>query len=102
MVDTLEALKALNNRTRLDILRWLKDPKRHFDLSDQLIDAEEFGVCVSIIQQRSGLSQSTISSYLSVLQRAGLLTSSRNGTWTYYKRNEKVIAEFLEQLGNAL
>ncbi len=47
-----------------------------------------------IIQERSGLSQSTISSYLASLQRAQLVTSQRIDQRTYYKRHEKNIAAF--------
>lgn len=50
------------------------------------------GVCVGQIQQKAGLTQSTISEYLSILQRAGLVESTRVGQWTYYKRNEAAFA----------
>ncbi|MBW4818406.1 ArsR family transcriptional regulator [Rhodococcus qingshengii] len=89
-------LKALNNPTRLAILGWLKDPRKNFP--EQEIDPEQVGVCVSIIQERVGLSQSTVSLYLAALQRAQLVTSQRIGSWTYYKRDEKNIAAFLETL----
>lgn len=95
-VDVSEALKALNNPTRLAILGWLKDPRKNFP--EQEIDPEQVGVCVSIIQERVGLSQSTVSLYLSSLQRAQLVTSQRIGSWTYYKRNEKNITDFLKML----
>jgi len=49
---------------------------------------------VSIIQDRVGLSQSTVSLYLAALQRAQLVTSQRIGPWTYYKRHEQNIAAF--------
>lgn len=65
---------------------------------------EEFpgGVCVGSIQERSGLAQSVISSYLSSMQKIGLLESRRFGQWTYYRRNEEAIAEFLEQFAAGL
>ncbi|OZA26127.1 MAG: transcriptional regulator [Hydrogenophilales bacterium 17-64-11] len=95
-IDVGEALKALGNPTRLAILGWLKDPKKNFP--EQNVDPEEFGVCVSIIQERAGLSQSTVSLYLASLQRAQLVTSQRIGPWTYYKRHEKNISAFLKKL----
>nr|WP_257899402.1 helix-turn-helix transcriptional regulator [Rhodococcus qingshengii] len=95
-IDVSEVLKALNNPTRLAILGWLKDPRKNFP--EQEIDPEQVGVCVSIIQERVGLSQSTVSLYLAALQRAQLVTSQRIGSWTYYKRDEKNIAAFLETL----
>jgi DNA-binding transcriptional ArsR family regulator len=95
-IDVSEALKALDNPTRLAILNWLKDPRKNFP--EQEIDPEEVGVCVSIIQKRVGLSQSTVSLYLSALQRAQLVTSQRIGPWTYYKRHEQNISAFIEAL----
>ena len=48
----------------------------------------EHGVCVGQIQLKAGLTQSTVSEYLSTLQRVGLIKATRTGQWTYYKRNE--------------
>nr|WP_067296579.1 helix-turn-helix transcriptional regulator [Marinobacterium profundum] len=94
--DVSEALKSLDNPMRLAILNWLKDPRKHFP--EQEIDPEEVGVCVSIIQKRVGLSQSTVSLYLTALQRAQLVTSQRIGPWTYYKRHDQNISAFIEAL----
>lgn len=46
------------------------------------------GVCVGDIQEKAKVSQSTVSSYLNMMQKAGLLESIRHGQWTYYRRNE--------------
>ncbi|UJF17344.1 ArsR family transcriptional regulator [Vibrio sp. SS-MA-C1-2] len=97
-----EILKAINNPVRMDILRWLKDPKNNFNVSEQLVDAEIEDVCVSIIQEKSQLSQSTVSSYLTILQRVGLVNSKRIGSWTYYKRNDENIDRFTEALSQIL
>lgn len=91
-----DALKALDNPTRLAILGWLKDPRRNFP--EQEVDPEEVGVPVSAIKERTGLSQSTVSHYLIALQRAQLVTSKRIGSWTYYKRNEENISSYLASL----
>ncbi|WP_441602927.1 ArsR/SmtB family transcription factor [Cupriavidus basilensis] len=99
-MDVGEVLKALDNPTRLAILGWLKDPGKSFP--DQEFDADKYGVCVSSIQERAGLSQSTVSLYLASLQRAQLVTSQRMGPWTYYKREEKNIAAFLKKLGGLI
>ncbi|QRR00330.1 ArsR/SmtB family transcription factor [Dyadobacter sandarakinus] len=85
-MDHLEIFKALSNKTRLDILNWLREPEASFP--GQKDFGYEHGVCVGQIQQRAGLTQSTISEYLSVLQRAGLVKATRVGQWTYYQRNE--------------
>lgn len=95
-IDLSEALKALDNPTRLNILTLLKKPRENFP--EQKADPEERGVCVGIIQERVGLSQSTVSNYLAALQRAQLVTSQRIGPWTYYKRNEEKIAQLIRAL----
>jgi DNA-binding transcriptional ArsR family regulator len=87
-MNQIEVFKALSNKTRLQILAWLKDPDLHFPDYKTTCDKESLGVCVGHIQQKAGLTQSTISEYLSLLQRAGLVTATRMGQWTYYKRNE--------------
>lgn len=99
-MNHLEIFKALSNKTRLDILNWLKDPENHFE-GPLNSDFEETGICVGQIQSKSGLTQSTISEYLAVLQRAGLVTSVRKGQWTYYKRNDEMIKN-LGELINTL
>ncbi|MEH6452495.1 MAG: helix-turn-helix transcriptional regulator [Psychromonas sp.] len=102
MNDLTETLKAINNPIRMDILRWLKDPKANFDVADQLVDADLEGVCVSIIQEKTQLSQSTVSAYLTSLQRVKLVTSKRIGAWTYYKRDDKNILAFTDKLSEIL
>ena len=73
------------------MLQWLKDPAGSFP--EQIHAGFEVGVCVGEIQKKSGLTQSTVSEYLSILQRAGLVSSTRVGQWTYYKRNEQTFIE---------
>ena len=87
-MDQIEIFKALSNKTRLQILNWLKNPELHF--------AEEHrngaGVCVGMIQEKAGLTQSTVSEYLTILKKAGLIEATRIGQWTYYKRNDEAFA----------
>ncbi|RVP95951.1 ArsR/SmtB family transcription factor, partial [Sinorhizobium meliloti] len=45
-------------------------------------------------------SQSTVSSHLAVLQRAGLVTTRRVGQWVFYRRNEETITAFLKTIGD--
>src|ERR1700719_4610345 len=89
IMEPINVLKALSNETRLKILKWLKDPGRYFTSSH--CDVEKDGVCVGLIEKKAGLSQSTTSQYLMILQQAGLITTQRRGQWTYCKRNEKAI-----------
>lgn len=96
-----EVFKALSNATRLSILEWLKDPERHFPPPDA--DAAlGVGVCVSDIQRKAGLSPSTASAHLAVLQRAGLVRATRVGQWTYYRRDEPAIRRFADRIGSDL
>jgi ArsR family transcriptional regulator len=101
--DMLAVLKALSNETRLNILCWLREPEKMNENLPNIIK-EEFpgGVCVGSIQEQSGLTQSVISSYLSSMQKTGLLESRRYGQWTYYRRNEEAIAAFLEDFAAGL
>lgn len=85
--------KALSNETRLKILQWLRDPEKNFPENQSC--PREFGVCVGLIQKKAGLSQSTTSHYLSLLQQAKLVTVQRHGQWTYYKRNEEAIDKLI-------
>ncbi|MBC3387857.1 helix-turn-helix transcriptional regulator [Pseudomonas sp. SWRI179] len=98
-LDLDEIIKALAHPVRRDILNWLKDPKVQFP--DQLHN-HEFGICAGQIDQRCGLSQSTVSAHLAVLQRAGLITSQKVGQWHFFKRNEDVIRQFLKQMSQEL
>jgi ArsR family transcriptional regulator len=90
-------LKALSNDKRLQILKWLKEPKKNF--KSLHCNVETDGVCVGLIEEKIGLSQSTVSQYLMLLQQAGLITTERRGQWTFCKRNEKTIKELIKKLG---
>lgn len=100
-MELLDIFKALSNRTRLEILKGLKDPVNSFPPQDEG-DVLTVGVCVSSIQEGVGLSQSTVSDYLATLQRAGLVDVQRIGQWTYYKRNEASIKAIADLIGKEL
>jgi ArsR family transcriptional regulator len=87
------ALKALSNDKRIKILQWLKQPSKNFP--EATCDVEVQGVCVGLIEQKIGLSQSTVSQYLKELQQAGLISMERKGQWTYCKRNEAGIQDLI-------
>jgi DNA-binding transcriptional ArsR family regulator len=99
-MNTLNVLKAIANENRLKILEWLKEPGEHFTSSH--CDVSKEGVCVGLIEQKTGLSQSTVSQYLLQLQQAGLIIMERRGQWTYCKLNKPFIKEFMTQLKNIL
>ncbi len=101
-MEPVDVFKALANESRIRILKWLGDPDRYFpvDPENEEGHSEKLGVCVGLLQKKTGLSQSTVSHYLAILQKAGLVTAHRQGQWTYYKRNEKAlkaVARFLKE-----
>lgn len=100
-MNYLEINKVLSNEARVTILKWLKSPKDHFPPH---VDLGHFrdGVCAQYIQVKLKLSQSTVSHYLSMMEKAGLIIPTRHGKWTYYKRNEKTIKEYIKFLKNNL
>jgi ArsR family transcriptional regulator len=85
-------LKALANERRLEILGWLRNPRAHFP-PQVYGDLERDGVCGVFIAQKLKVSQPTASEHLRVLTQAGLLRPRRIRQWTFYKRDEKRIAE---------
>jgi len=74
--------KALGDPTRLAIV-------------NQLAGQEEACVCAL---DGLGLSQPTISHHLKILRHAGLVESTRRGTWAYYR----LVSDAVEALGFAL
>lgn len=96
------ALRALSNPMRLQLLLWLRDPQRHFSLDGAIADPLDVGVCVSHIQAKAGLAQSTVSAYMAELQRAGLVHATRVGKWTHYRRDEQRIAQLVAVLGQTI
>lgn len=97
--DLIEVFKALGNPARLQIMQWLKDPEASFDEYEPIADRNSVGVCVTHIQAKAGLAQSTVSSYMSTLERAGLVRSSRVGKWTHYRRDEERMAQLARSIG---
>jgi DNA-binding transcriptional ArsR family regulator len=98
-IDIDAVHKALANPVRRQILAWLKTPEAYFSQQDHPLS---IGVCAGLIDQRAGLSQSTVSAHLAALQAAGLVTSRRVGQWIFYKRNETTINAFLKHMNGHL
>ncbi|RMM78020.1 ArsR family transcriptional regulator [Pseudomonas syringae pv. maculicola] len=94
-IDLDDIIKALAHPVRREILTWLKDPRTTFPAQEHSI---EHGVCAGQIDQRAGLSQSTVSAHLATLQRAGLISSKKVGQWHFFRRNEEVIEAFVQAL----
>jgi DNA-binding transcriptional ArsR family regulator len=100
--ELVRALRAVSNPVRLQLLSWLREPERHFSLEGAIADPVEVGVCVTHIQAKTGLAQSTVSAYMAELQRAGLVRATRIGKWTHYRRDEERIARFMAALGRTV
>lgn len=100
-MEILEINKVLSNQVRIDILHWLKKPEENFPKQVNVLDFSD-GVCVCHIQDKAGLSQSTISHYLTMMHKVNLLIATRHGKWTYYKRNEIGIKNYVNGLVNQL
>nr|UKS68170.1 winged helix-turn-helix transcriptional regulator [Lactococcus garvieae] len=100
-MENVEILKTLSNEYRLSILKLLKEPKKHF-CNPSRVDEEEVGVCVREFQNVLDLSQSTISHYLSMLEKDQLLTATRIGKCTYYKRNDDTLLELKKFISEEL
>ena len=65
----LKSISALNDETRVLILRFL----------------DEYGeCCVCDLQNSLGMIQSRLSRHLKILKDAGFLKVERKGTWAYY------------------
>ena len=94
----IDALKALANDRRLLILQWLKDPTAHFRKQVDG-DLETDGVCGVLIAEKLGLSQPTVSVHMKALTRSGLVRARRIKQWTFYRRDEKRIAEVKKAIG---
>ncbi|MDH6626693.1 DNA-binding transcriptional ArsR family regulator [Streptomyces sp. LBL] len=100
--DLIEVFKALGNPARLQIMQWLKNPEAHFDEYEPIADRQSVGVCVTHIQAKAGLAQSTVSSYMSTLERAGLVRPTRVGKWTHYRRDEERLAQVAQAIGTTV
>ncbi len=83
-------LRALANERRLQILEWLREPRKHFR---EQVDGDlvEDGVCGLLIAEKLGVSQPTVSEHMRVLIAAKLVRAKRIKQWTMYRRNEAAI-----------
>jgi ArsR family transcriptional regulator len=85
------ALRALANERRLQILEWLREPRKHFreQVDGDLVDD---GVCGLLIAEKLGVSAPTVSEHMRVLTAAKLVRAKRIKQWTMYRRDEAAIA----------
>lgn len=83
---------GLSNARRLRVLAWLRSPRKHFppQVDGDLV---EDGVCGLFIARKLGVTQASASEHLRVLVDLGLLRATRIKQWTFYRRNERRIAQ---------
>jgi len=74
----------------------LADPTR-ISIVNRLASADE--CCVCDLTEAFELSQPTISHHLKVLRDAGLVESSRRGTWAYYRLVPNAVQQLRATLG---
>jgi ArsR family transcriptional regulator len=100
-MPVVQALKALGNDRRLQILEWLKDPAAHFppQVDGDLI---QDGVCGVNIAAKLGVSQPTLSEHMRILVQARLVRAKRIKQWTFYRRDEAEITALKSALQGEL
>ena len=99
-MDIHQSLAALSNPVRRQILAWLKDRSNFPPPLQEHREVE--GVCVGYIQEKTRLAQPTISNHMGKLKQAGLVRSKRHGQWTFYRRDEEAIRDFIDALAEEL
>lgn len=101
MTNRLEQSKALASDVRLSILSWLAEPNVHF--SHQVTGKpSDIGVCVTLLTEKLDMAQPTVSRHLELLRRAGFLTVNKVGRWSFFRRDEAVVADFKEWINDHL
>jgi DNA-binding transcriptional ArsR family regulator len=90
-------LRALASDRRLQILEWLKKPRKHFrpQVDGDLV---KDGVCGVLIAEKMGVSQPTASEHMKILLQAGLVEAKRIKQWTFYKRDEAGIKRIKKEI----
>src|SRR5271168_1754381 len=95
------AIRALDSKPRLQILSWLRNPRKHFppQVDGDLV---KDGVCGVLIARKLRVSQPTASEHLKILTAAGLIRGKRIKKWTFYKRDETEIKRMKKAVMNKL
>ena|SRR5436305_5779135 len=96
-----EIAAALSSSRRLHILAWLKDPRANFPPQVEG-DLVEDGVCGLFLARKLRITQASASEHLRILTDLGLLRARRIKQWTFYRRNERRIAEARRVLEGSL
>jgi ArsR family transcriptional regulator len=89
-------LRAIADPTRRRILQALK-PK-----GGKAAKEKDTGLCASDIEARMHLSQPTISHHMAILEKVGLVETTKQSQWRWYRRNENAIRSFARRLRETL
>lgn len=84
-LEFLEALKALNDSTRLNIIRIIY--KAHT-------------ICACKILDELNITQGTLSHHMKVLKENGFVDCQKNGKWCNYSLNKEKINDIISYLNN--
>lgn len=85
--DLLDFVKSISSETRMTILLLFLDGRER---------------TVNQITEAIGLGQPTTSEHLTVMKRAGVLTSEKRGKEVYYRPDRTQIAQYLDTLSDIL
>lgn len=85
----------------MTILRMLAKPKKHFG-HQWSANPVEFGVCMTLIAEALGVAQPTASRHLEILKQASFITVQKHQKWSYCKRNDEAIQDYLAWLQREL
>ena len=98
---TLRTIKALASSVRLEIMRLLKEPVANFppQVDGDLVKE---GVCADLIRERLDIAAATASRHLTLLTDSGLLVATRKKGWTFYRRDERAIRQFIREFHSNL
>jgi ArsR family transcriptional regulator len=98
-MDRSIQIKAMASEPRLTVLRLLAEPQKHFG-HQWSADPAEFGVCMSLIAEALQVAQPTASRHLDILKQAGFITVKKHLKWSYCKRDEAALRDYLRWLSN--
>lgn len=96
-MDRSMQIRAMASEPRLRILRLLAEPGEHFG-AQWSADPVEFGVCMTLIAKALAVAQPTASRHLDILRQAGFITVQKHLKWSYCKRDEAAISDYLDWL----
>lgn len=86
-------LKALAHPDRVALVHLMQATAR---FPDNLVSVREVGVCVNDLAREARMPQSTVSTHLATLARAGLLEVTRHGQWRYVRPDAAAFARLAD------